>query len=312
MPYLENKKILVTGGSGFLGQNLISKLSKINCEKIYFPRRKDYDLLKIEDIKKLLSDLKPDIVIHLAAVVGGIGANSLYPAKFFYENAIMGLQLFHESYIKNIDKFVTIGTICSYPANTKTPFKEKDLWNGYPEVTNAPYGIAKKILSIQSSTYKKEYGFNSIYLMPVNMYGPHDNFDEKSSHVIPAIIKKVYEAKNSDSKEIILWGDGTPTREFIFVEDVADAIILATENLNDCDPVNIGTGKNISIKNLAHLICKIIDYKGKIIWDKTKPNGQEERQLDVTEAKNKFNFEYNTDLEVGLRKTIKWYEKNYL
>ena len=309
MPYLENKKILVTGGSGFLGQNLISKLSKINCEKIYFPRRKDYDLLKIEDIKKLLSDLKPDIVIPSCS--WRYRANSLYPAKFFYENAIMGLQLFHESYIKKLInlsqlvRFVPIQQILN-------SIQRKRSMEWVSRSYKCPIWNSKKILSIQSSTYKKEYGFNSIYLMPVNMYGPHDNFDEKSSHVIPAIIKKVYEAKNSDSKEIILWGDGTPTREFIFVEDVADAIILATENLNDCEPVNIGTGKNISIKNLAHLICKIIDYKGKIIWDKTKPNGQEERQLDVTEAKNKFNFEYNTDLEVGLRKTIKWYEKNYL
>tara|TARA_Y100000590_G_scaffold464770_1_gene635041 strand:- start:25 stop:969 length:945 start_codon:yes stop_codon:yes gene_type:complete len=312
MSFLDNKKILITGGSGFLGKNLISKIKEKNIKDIFYPRRNDYNLLNIDEIKKLFFDLKPDVVIHLAAVVGGIGANSLHPAKFFYENAIMGIQLFHESYINKIEKFVSIGTICSYPSNTAVPFKEKDLWNGYPEATNAPYGIAKKILSVQSSTYRQEYNFNSIYLMPVNMYGPYDNFDEKTSHVIPAIIKKIVEAKQNNINEVTLWGNGSPTREFIYVEDVADAIILATEKLNESDPINIGTGENISIKDLARMISTILKFNGKIKWDVSKPNGQEQRKLDTSLALNKFGFKYNTNLSDGLNKTIKWYEENYL
>ncbi len=307
MMELNTKKILITGGSGFLGKNLISLLKNKKINNYFSPRKKDYNLLNVNEIKKLFQDYQPDIVIHLAAVVGGIGANANHPAKFFYENAMMGLQLFHESYLNSINKFVCIGTICSYPADTKIPFKESDLWNGFPEETNAPYGIAKKMLSIQSSTYRQEYGFNSIYLMPVNMYGPYDNFNDQTSHVIPAVIKKILFAKNNNIKEVTLWGDGSPTREFIYVEDVAEAIILATENFNQSDPVNIGTGKNISIKNLAYTIAEIIQFSGEIKWDTSKPNGQNERQLNTTLAKEKFGFEFKTNLHNGLKKTIEWY-----
>jgi GDP-L-fucose synthase len=304
---LKNKKIVVTGGAGFLGRFVIKKLAERQCKNVFVPEIEKYDLRKIDVIKKLYSETKPDIVIHLAAVVGGIGANIENPGSFFYENLVMGVHLMEEARLNNVEKFVALGTICAYPKFTPVPFKEDDLWNGYPEETNAPYGLAKKMLLVQSQAYRQQYGFNSIFLLPVNLYGPGDNFNPKSSHVIPALIKKFYDAKVNNLREVIVWGTGKATREFLYVEDCAEGIVLATEKYDKPEPVNLGAGLETPIKDLVEKIEQIIDWGGKIIWDTTKPDGQPRRSLDTSRAEKEFGFKAKTDFEEGLKKTIDWY-----
>jgi len=310
MDFWKNKNILVTGGKGFLGSHLVEKLRQRDCENIFVPLIEEYDLVDIKAIKRLYPDAKPDIVIHLAAVVGGIGANRENPGKFFYDNIMMGVQMMEQGRQFEIEKFVALGTVCAYPKFTPVPFKEENLWNGYPEETNAPYGLAKKMLLVQSRAYRQQYGFNAIYLILVNLYGPRDNFDPESSHVIPALIKKSYDAVKNKEDKIVIWGDGTPTREFLYVEDAAEAILLASERYNKSDPVNIGAGFEISIKHLAKLIAKLSGFQGRIICDKTKPNGQARRRLDTSKAEREFGFKAKTSFEVGLKKTIEWYRKD--
>jgi len=304
---LQNKKVIVTGGAGFLGKYIVKKLKEKKCREIFIPIIDKYDLRELSAIKRMYSDAKADIVIHLAAVVGGIGANRENPATFFYDNLIMGIQLMEQARLNDIEKFVAIGTICAYPKFTPVPFKEEDLWNGYPEETNAPYGLAKKMLLVQSQAYRKQYNFNSIFLLPVNLYGPGDNFDPKSSHVIPALIKKFYDAKINDYKEVVVWGTGKATREFFYVADCAEAIVLATEKYNKPDPVNIGAGFEITIKDLSEKIKKLIGFEGKIVWDKSKPDGQPRRCLDTLKAEKEFGFKAKNKFNEGLEKTIKWY-----
>lgn len=307
---LGNERIVVTGGAGFLGANVVEKLKKEGAKEIFVPRSKDYDLVEKDDIGRLLKDAKPTVIIHLAAIVGGIGANRANPGSFFYKNLMMGVQLIEEARLSGLKKFVAIGTICAYPKFTKVPFREEDLWNGYPEETNAPYGLAKKMMLVQSQAYRQQYGFNSIFLLPVNLYGPRDNFDLESSHVIPAMIRKFSEAKEKKEKNVVLWGDGSPTREFLYVDDCAEGIVLATKKYDGAEPVNLGSGREISIKNLAELISEEVGFKGKITWDASKPNGQPRRMLDVSRAKKYFGFEARTGFEEGLEKTIKWYSEN--
>ena len=309
MSDFKNKKILITGGSGFLGKYLIESLKNKGCENLFYPPGDEYDLRKTEHIKTLLKSTSPEIIIHLAAVVGGIGANRQNPGKFFYENIKMGIELIEQSRLANVEKFVAIGTICSYPKFTPVPFKEEDLWKGYPEETNAPYGLAKKMMLVQLQAYRMQYNFNGIFLLPVNLYGPGDNFDPASSHVIPALIKKCYEAVKNNSSEISVWGTGKATREFLYAADCAEAIALAAEKYAKADPVNIGSGFEISIKDLVNFICKLMNFKGKINWDSSKPDGQPRRCLDTSNAKNEFGFNAMTDFENGLKKTIDWYIK---
>lgn len=299
--------ILLTGGSGFLGKQVQAELVAKGYKKIIVPRSKEYNLVDGQKVRELLDKTKPTVVIHLAATVGGIGANKKNPGRFFYENLMMGVQLMHESYIRKIKKFVAVGTVCAYPKFTPVPFKEEDVWNGYPEETNAPYGLAKKMLLVQAQSYRQQYGFNAIYLLPANLYGPHDNFDLETSHVIPAMIRKFAEAKESDRKEVVLWGDGNPTREFLFVEDAARAIVLAMEKYDGNKPINIGNGREVKMTDLADTIAKKVGYVGKIVWDKTKPNGQPRRCLDVSKAKKEFGFEASVSLDEGLQRTINWY-----
>lgn len=309
---LRNKRITVTGGKGFLGTHLIRKLrEKRGCKNVFIADQPEYDLRILERIKRMFDEQNPDIIIHFAAVVGGIGANRRNPGKFFYDNAIMGIQLMHESYLRNIEKFVALGTICCYPKFTPVPFKEENLWNGYPEETNAPYGLAKKMLLVQSHAYRQEYGFNSIFLMPVNLYGPGDNFDPKSSHVIPALIKKCIDAIENGDGHIVVWGTGKASREFLYVEDAAEAIIHATEKYNKPDPVNIGSGFEIKIKDLIGLIAELTGFNGKIVWDSSKPDGQPRRLLDISKAWKEFGFKSKTNFKDGLRKTIDWYRNNF-
>jgi len=307
---LIDKRILVTGGAGFLGSFVVEKLKQRGCPNIFVPRSKEYDLVQMEAVKRLYKDSKPDLVIHLAAKVGGIGANQKNPGKFFYDNLIMGVQLMEEGRKFGIEKFVALGTICCYPKFTPVPFKEENLWNGYPEETNAPYGLAKKMLLVQSRAYRKQYGFNSIFLMPVNLYGPRDNFDPKSSHVIPALIKKCFDAIKENKNEIVVWGTGNATREFLYVEDATEGIMLATEKYDKPEPVNLGAGFEISIKDLVELIAKLTGFKGKIIWDTTKPDGQPRRCLDTSKAEKEFGFKAKTPFEEGLKKTIEWYKSS--
>jgi len=306
---LKYKKIIVTGGAGFLGKYVVKKLKERNCKEIFVPIIDEYDLRDLDAVKRMYKDAKADILIHLAAVVGGIGANRENPATFFYDNLIMGIQLMEQARLTGIEKFVALGTICAYPKFTPVPFKEEDLWNGYPEETNAPYGLAKKMSLVQSQAYRQQYGFNSIFLLPVNLYGPGDNFNPKSSHVIPALIKKFYDAKINNQSEVIVWGTGKATREFFYVEDCAEAIVLATEKYDKPDPVNIGAGFEISIKELANLIREIIGFKGKIVWDTSKPDGQPRRCLDTSKAEKEFGFKAKTNFDEGLKKTIEWYEE---
>ena len=311
MNFWEGKKVTVTGGSGFLGSYLIEKLQQKKAE-VSVPAIEDYDLRKIENIRRMFNDSLPEIVIHLAAAVGGIEANRQNPGRFFYDNIIMGVQLMEEARVRKVSKFVNIGTICSYPKFTPVPFKEEDLWNGYPEETNAPYGLAKKMLIVQSQAYRQQYGFNSINLLQVNLYGPRDNFDPRTSHVIPALIKKSFDAIRKGEAEIIIWGTGKPTREFLYAEDAAGGILLAAEKYESSDPVNLGAGFEISIKDLAGLIIKLIGFKGRIAWDSSKPDGQPRRCLDTSKAYKEFGFKAKTGLEEGLIRTIDWYSSTLL
>jgi GDP-L-fucose synthase len=307
---LHGKKILVTGGAGFLGKCVTRKLQEAGCREVFVPRSADYNLVELEAVKRLYREARPDVVIHLAARVGGIGANMMNPGSFFYENLMMGMQMMEQARLHRVEKFVAIGTICAYPKFAPLPFKEADLWDGYPEETNAPYGLAKKMLLVQSQAYRQQYGFNSIFLLPVNLYGPGDNFDLESSHVIPALIRKVMEAKDKRERHILAWGTGKPTREFLYVEDAAQGILLSTERYEKPDPVNLGAGFEISIKDLAEMICDLAGFDGDIEWDTSKPDGQPRRSLDTTRAKEEFGFEAKTDFREGLKRTIDWYASN--
>lgn len=311
MGFWENRRVIVTGGAGFLGSFVVERLRQKNAN-VFVPKIEDYDLRKDKDIKMMFDDFPADMVIHLAARVGGIGANMDNPAVFFYDNLIMGAHLLEESRLRGISKFVIIGTICSYPKFTPVPFKEEEFWNGYPEETNAPYGLAKKMLTVQSQAYRQQYGFNSITLLQVNLYGPRDNFNPQTSHVIPALIKKCFYAIKNKEKQIVVWGSGKPTREFLYVEDAARGILLASEKYNKSEPVNLGSGFEISIKDLAALIAEYTGFKGEIIWDKTKPDGQPRRCLDVSKAKKEFGFRAEVNFEEGLKRTIDWYRRTML
>ncbi len=301
------KRVCVTGGAGFLGSYVVDRLLKRGVEQVYIPRKAEYDLRQLEDVKRLLTHARPNLILHLAANVGGIGANRAHPAEFFYDNLMMGVQLMHQAYQMGVEKFVSVGTICAYPKFTPVPFREDDLWNGYPEETNAPYGLAKKMLLVMGQAYRQQYDYNAIYLLPVNLYGPRDNFDPQSSHVIPAIIRKCVEAIDHGQDEIVLWGDGSPTREFLYADDAAEGILLAAEHYNAPEPVNLGSGQEISIRELAGLISNLTGYQGKITWDTTKPNGQPRRCLDTSRAEREFGFRAFTSLTEGLQATIEWY-----
>lgn len=306
--FWESKRVCVTGGAGFLGRFVLENLISKGAQEIFVPKIEDYNLVNHQDVIRMLKDAKPDIIIHLAAKVGGIGANQEAPAELFYDNIMMGVQLMHEAYLAGIEKFVQIGTVCAYPKFTPVPFKEDNLWDGYPEETNAPYGLAKKALLVQAQSYRQQYGFNAIFLLPVNLYGPYDNFNLRTSHVIPALIKKFIEARDSNSKEVVVWGDGSPTREFIYVQDAAEGIVLASEKYSGAEPVNIGSGFEISIKDLANLIANLTGFEGSIVWDTSRPNGQPRRVLDVSRARDLFGFQAKTNFEEGLRQTIEWFE----
>ena len=308
--FWSDKRVVVTGGAGFLGSFLVERLRAKDCRAIVVPRSKDYDLVEMDAVRRLYADAKPDVVIHLAARVGGIGANQANPGRFFYDNLMMGTQLIEVGRQLGIKKFVAIGTICAYPKYAPIPFKEDDLWAGFPEETNAPYGLAKKMMLVQSQAYRQQYGFNSIVLFPVNLYGPRDNFDLETSHVIPALIRKCAEAQQNGKPEIVLWGDGTPTREFLYVEDAAEGILLAAEQYNDSRPLNLGTGEELSIKTLAGIIAAEVGFHGRILWDPTKPNGQPRRCLDISRIKQTIGFQPTHSLRDGLKKTIQWYRAN--
>jgi GDP-L-fucose synthase len=308
MSFWRDKRVVVTGGAGFLGSAVTAKLQALDCKHVFVPRSKDYDLRDQEMIRRLYEDARPQIVFHLAAEVGGIGANRLNPGRFFYDNAIMGIQMMEYARRFAVDKFVAVGTVCSYPKFALVPFREEDLWNGYPEETNAPYGLAKKMLLVQAQAYRAQYGFNAIYLVPVNLYGPGDNFDLETSHVIPALIRKCVEAKDKNEPEIVLWGDGSPTREFLYVEDAAEAIVLASERYDGGDPINLGTGREISILELAQTISAEVGFRGAIRWDATKPNGQPRRCLDVTRAERHFGFRARCGLREGIERTVTWFK----
>jgi len=308
--FWQTKKVIVTGGSGFLGSFVVEKLQARGAKDVFVPRSTQYDLRSSDGIAKMLTDYKADIVIHLAALAGGIGANMGRPAEFFYDNLMMGVPLLHQAWRQGIEKFVAVGSICSYPKFTPLPFKEETLWDGYPEETNAPYGLAKKMLLVQSQAYRQQYGYNSIYLMPVNLFGPRDNFDLATSHVIPALIRKTVEATERGDKEIPAWGDGSPTREFLYVEDAADGIVTAAENYNGSEPVNLGSGYEISIKDLVEMTAKMTGFTGKIVWQTDKPNGQPRRALDVSRAKEYFGWSAQVPFEEGMRRTIQWFKEN--
>jgi len=304
---LKNKKVIVTGGAGFLGKFVVRKLDERGCKNIFIPIIEEYDLRDVNVIKRMYASAKADIVIHLAATVGGIGANLGKPGSYFYDNLIMGIQLIEQARVNDIEKFVVIGTICAYPKITPVPFREENLWNGYPDEITGPYGLAKKMLLVQSQAYRQQYGFNSIFLLPVNLYGPGDNFDPKFSHVVPALIRKFYEAKINDSGEVIVWGSGKATREFIYAEDCAEGIVKAAQSYDKPEPVNIGTGIETPIRDLAEKIKDLIGYKGDIVWDSSKPDGQPRRCLDVSRALKEFGFKAKTNFDEGLKKTIQWY-----
>jgi GDP-L-fucose synthase len=307
---LAGKRVLVTGGAGFLGRPVCEVLRNYDPAAIVAPRRAEYDLTEQTDVRRLLDDVRPEVIIHLAAVVGGIGANREHPGWFFYANAVMGILLMEEARKCGVGKFVTVGTICSYPKFTPVPFREDDLWDGYPEETNAPYGLAKKMLLVQGQAYRREYGFNAITLLPVNLYGSGDNFDPASSHVIPALIKKVVDARESGRDHIDVWGTGSASREFLFVRDAAEGVVAAAARYNDPDPVNLGTGREITIRALAELICELCGFRGNLRWDRSQPDGQPRRCLDTTRARELFGWEATTGFRDGLRQTIDWYERS--
>jgi GDP-L-fucose synthase len=307
MSFWADKRVCVTGGAGFLGSFVVEKLKSRGAKEIFVPRKREYDLVHVEAIQRMLADARPDLIIHLAARVGGIGANRAHPAEFFYDNLMMSIPLLHRAWRSGMEKFVAIGTVCAYPKFTPVPFKEEDLWNGYPEETNAPYGLAKKMLLVQSQAYRQQYGFNSIFLLPTNLYGPGDNFDVESSHVIPALIRKCIEAKEREDAHIVVWGTGKPTREFLYVEDAAEGILMAAEHYNESEPVNLGSGKEISIWDLVHLIARLTGFEGKIVWDTSKPDGQPRRCLDTKKAEQVFSFRPRVPFEEGLRRTVAWY-----
>lgn len=308
--FWKNKRVVVTGGAGFLGRVVCDKLRERGAAEVFAPRSRDYDLRTADGITRCIDDMKPDLIIHLAAVVGGIGGNMKNPGAYFYDNIMMGVQLMETARIKGVEKLVAVGTICSYPKFTPVPFKEEDLWIGYPEETNAPYGLAKKMLIVQAQAYRQQWGYNAVNLLPVNLYGPGDNFDPETSHVIPALIKKCVDALNAGASEIVCWGDGSATREFIYVDDAAEGIVLAAERFDGAEPVNIGSGMEISIKDLATLIAKHTGFTGDIVWDTTKPNGQPRRCLDTTKAEEYFGFKAKMDFDEGLRRTIEWYREH--
>jgi GDP-L-fucose synthase len=305
--FWKNQQVVVTGGSGFLGSFIVERLHQAGARNVFVPRSQEYDLVQPDQINRIMEDSQPDIIIHAAALAGGIGANRKRPAEFFYDNLMMGVPLMHKAWESGVKKFVALGTICSYPKFAPTPFREETLWDGYPEETNAPYGLAKKMLLVQAQAYRQQYGFNAIFLMPVNLFGPRDNFDLETSHVIPALIRKFIEAKENRDDRVELWGDGSPTREFLFVEDAAEAVVLAAERYDDSEPVNIGSGVDISIKDLAETISEMTGFEGQIHWDTTKPNGQPRRLLEVSRAQEYFGFRAGTDFREGLKKTIDWF-----
>lgn len=305
--FWKTRRVMVTGGAGFLGSYIVEKLRAQGAAEVFVPRKKQYDLTRMEAVERVYREGRPDIVIHLAAVVGGIGANREHPGRFFYDNMMMGAQLLEQARVAWIEKFVALGTVCAYPKFTPVPFREESLWDGYPEETNAPYGLAKKMLLVQSQAYRQEYGFNSIFLLPVNLYGPRDNFNPNTSHVIPALIKKCVEAVRNHASEIVVWGTGSASREFLYAEDCAEAVLLAAERYNGNEPVNIGSSTEITIKELAELIAKLTGFAGRLTWDSTKPDGQPRRSLDTTRAKQEFGFRAGTDFVTGLQRTIDWY-----
>ena len=308
--FWKDKRVIVTGGSGFLGSFVVEKLKQRGAEDVFVPRSSQYDLRQPDGIVALLSAHPADLVIHLAALAGGIGANRARPAEFFYDNLMMGVPLLHQAWEQGVEKFIAVGSVCSYPKFTPVPFKEDDLWDGYPEETNAPYGLAKKMLLVQSQAYRQQYGYNSIYLMPVNLFGPRDNFDLETSHVIPALIRKAVEARERGERELPVWGDGSPTREFLYVEDAADGIVTAAEKYNGEQPVNLGSGFEISIRDLSEMIVKMTGFEGKLVWQTDKPNGQPRRGLDVRRAKEYFGWRAQVPFEEGIRRTIEWFKEN--
>ena len=310
MGHLSGRRVVVTGGSGFLGRHVCEELVKRDVNELFIPRSSQFDLRDREAVRSLMNTARPETIIHLAAVVGGIGANRTNPGRYFYDNSIMGIQLMEEARLAGVSKFVAVGTICSYPKYTPVPFREQDLWNGYPEETNAPYGLAKKMLLVQAQAYRSQYGLNAVTLLPVNLYGPGDNFDPQSSHVIPALIRKVIEAKATRQNWLVVWGNGTASREFLFVRDAARAIVQATEHYNKPDPVNIGSGQEIAIRDLVRLICELCAFTGDIRWDTSKPDGQPRRCLDTTRAAREFAFHATTSLRDGLLETIQWYQSH--
>jgi GDP-L-fucose synthase len=305
--FWKGRRICVTGGAGFLGSYILAGLKHRGAHEVVAPSVKEFDLVQPEAVRKMLSEAQPDLVLHLAANVGGIGANRARPAEFFHDNLLMGVQMLHESWKAGVKKFVAVGTVCAYPKFTPVPFREQDLWNGYPEETNAPYGLAKKMLLVQAQAYRAQYGFNAIHLIPVNLYGPRDNFDLATSHVIPALIRKCLDAQEAGEDSVVVWGDGTPTREFLFAEDAAEGLLLAAEHYDLPDPVNLGSGEEISILDLAREIARLVGFEGRIVWDTTRPNGQPRRALDVTRAREQFGFVAKTSLADGLRRTVDWY-----
>jgi GDP-L-fucose synthase len=308
--FWSDKRVTVTGGGGFLGSFVVEKLRQRGATQIFVPRSKDYDLVQPDEIARMLDEAKPDLIIHIAALAGGIGLNRAKPADLFYTNIMMGIPLMHQAWERGVGKFVALGTVCAYPKFAPAPFHEDEIWDGYPEETNAPYGLAKKMLLVQAQAYRQQHDFNAIYLLPVNLYGPRDNFNPSSSHVIPALIRKFVEAEERGDKQVPLWGDGSPTREFLYVEDAAEGIVLAAEKYNGAEPVNLGSGREISIKDLAEMIGRLTGYSGEFVWDTSQPNGQPRRLLDVSRAEKLFGFRAGTDFETGLRKTIDWYRQH--
>lgn len=308
--FWRDRRVCVTGGAGFLGRNIVRKLQQRGAKDIFVPVIEEYDLTQLEAIQRMLEDSRPDVIIHLAAQVGGIGANRARPAEFFYNNLIMGVMLMHQAWQAGVAKFVALGTICAYPKFTLVPFREEDLWNGYPEETNAPYGLAKKMLLVQAQAYRQQYGYNAIFLLPVNLYGPGDNFDPATSHVIPALIRKCIEGQEAGLDKVVVWGDGSPTREFLYVEDAAEGVLLAYERFDGPQPVNLGSGNEISIRDLLEMIVRLTGYTGRVVWDTSMPNGQPRRGLDISRAKEYFSFTAQMPFEEGLSRTIEWYRQN--